>query len=94
VESGFVLLALLSAGAGLVLRSYVSARAGRAVLLLGLAALILAIALLGLTLVGRRPLGTWTASLVAVALIGLAALALPFGLTVSVSRRRPPSSLY
>lgn len=79
---------LVAAGAatGFVLRRYVGHGVGRTVLLLGLAALILAVAVLGLTVAGRGPWGTWTASLVAVVLFAIAALAFPFGLTVSVGR--------
>lgn len=59
---------------------------GRVFLALGLGALILALAVLGLTVVGWGPFGAWTAGPTAVVLLGVAALALPFGLTVSWGR--------
>lgn len=87
MESGFLLLIALSAGAGLVLRRRVSPELGRAVLLLGLGALAVGVTILGLTVLGRGPLAPWTASLVSVALLAVAALTFPFGVTVSLGRR-------
>jgi hypothetical protein len=86
LELGFLFVVVVSAGAGLVLRTKVSLTVGRVFLALGFGALILALVVLGLTLVGWGPLGVWTAGLVSVVLLGVAALALPFGLTVSWGR--------
>ena len=59
----------------------------RALLAIGLGALILGLGVLGLTVVGRgRLFGVWTGGLVAVVLLGLTAVVLPFALAVSWRR--------
>jgi hypothetical protein len=86
MELGFLLVAAVSAGVGLLLRTKVNLSVGRAFLTCGLGALGLALAVLGLTVVGGWPLGFWTASLAAVLLLGVTAFVLPFALTVSLGR--------
>ena len=76
----------VSAGAGLVLRKKVSLKVGRVSLALGLGAFVLAVAVLWVTIIGWGPLDAWTAGLAAVVLLGVASLALPFALAVTLGR--------
>lgn len=82
MELAVPLLIVLSAGAGFVLRNRVSRAASGVLLGLGLGSLILGVAILWLTVVGWMPLGSWTAGLTAVVLLGLAVFVLPFSLVV------------
>lgn len=86
MELGYLLLVAVSAVAGLIFRRRVSRRVGRVLLALGLGAAVLGVAILWLAVVGWAPFGTYESALVAAVLLGLAALALPFGLAVSWGR--------
>lgn len=52
-------------------------------------ALIVALTLLSLTVLGRASLGTWAVARASVIFFGVALLALPFGLSVSWGRSGP-----
>jgi hypothetical protein len=86
MELGFLLVVAVSAGAGLLLRTRVNASAGRALLMCGVGALVLALAVLGFTVAGVSLLGVWTAGLIAALLFGVAGFVLPFALAVSLGR--------
>ena len=86
MELGFLSMIALSAGLGLALRSVVSATVARAVLVVGLAALIVGVGTLGLTAAGRSPFGSLAGGLIAVGLIGVAGLVVPFALAVCWGR--------
>jgi hypothetical protein len=86
VELAVPLLVVLSGVGGILLRNSVSQIVGRVLLALGVGAFVLGIAVLGLTVAGWMPLGTWTAALTAVLLLGLAALVLPFAVAVRCCR--------
>jgi hypothetical protein len=86
MEVGFLLVVAVSAGAGLLFRPRVGISVRRAFLTCGLGALGLALAVLALTMSGRWPFGVWTAGLLAVLLLGVTALVLPFALAVSFGR--------
>lgn len=79
----FLIVCLVSAGAGLLLRSRVSPTLGRKFLACGAGALVAGLSVWGLLLQGWGPLGLWTSIYVATVLIVIAGLALPFGLAVS-----------
>lgn len=86
MEFGFLAIVASSVLVGLLLGRRVSRALGHIVLAVGLGSLIVALVVLGLTVVGWGPLGAWTAGLVAVLLLGMAGAAVPFGLTVSCGR--------
>lgn len=93
MELGFLLVIAVSAGVGLLVRTKVNVSVARAFLMCGVGALGLALAVLGLTVVGWSPLGVWTAGLVAVLLTGVTAFVLPFALAVSVGRKAAGSNV-
>lgn len=86
MEIGFLVLLAVSAGTGLLLRKRVSPTVGRVCGALGIGALTLALAILGLTVMGWGPFQALTAGLVSVILFVVAALALPFAVTVTRTR--------
>jgi len=58
---------------------------GRIVLVLGSGSLVLALAIFGIMILSQgRIIGMWTAGMLSVVLLGVAALMLPFALGVSV----------
>jgi hypothetical protein len=81
-----LVILVVSAGAGFVLREVVSRKVASAVLVLGLGALMLGVVVLGLTVVGWAPFGTWTGAVAAVFLFGAAALVIPFALAAGCCR--------
>jgi hypothetical protein len=86
LEYGFLLLVALSAGLGFALRRAVSPKVARACAMIGLASLVLAIGLLGLTASGHSPFDTLTGGVVAVVALGAAGLILPFAVVVGWRR--------
>jgi len=87
VGFGFLLLVAASSVFGLALRGRMGRQGGLRFLALGLAVLTLAFALLGLLFAGWSPITASTAGLVVVLLFTGAALALPFGLVVTLGRK-------
>jgi uncharacterized membrane protein YczE len=71
---------------GFVLRRLVSASVLRVLTAAGLLGLALGLSILGLTAAGHSPFDSLTGGLIAVVLLGLAALVLPFALLVRWSR--------
>jgi hypothetical protein len=86
LEFGFLLVVAVSAVLGFALRSLVSPRLARACALLGLASLVLALGILGLTATGRSPFAALTGGLVAVVALGAAGLILPFAVVAGWRR--------
>lgn len=86
MEHGFLLVCLVSAGAGFLLRRKVRPTLGRIFLALGLIALAGGVSIIGFLIRGWATYGVYTGGLVAVVLFGVAALALPFGLVASWGR--------
>ena len=85
-----MLLACVSAAAGFALRGRVSRMAGRILLVLGTGLLVLAIAVFGIMISSQgRMIGMWTAGLLSVVFLVVAAVILAFGLGVSWGHRRP-----
>lgn len=80
----FLLLCLVSAGTGLLLRRRVSPTLGRLIRNLGLVALGMAVSVMGVVLLGW--VNYLTGGVFAVPLFAAAGLALPFGLVVSWGR--------
>ncbi len=59
-------------------------------LVVGCGSLVLALSVLGIMISSQgRILGMWTAGMLSVVFLGLAALLLPFALGVSLGHRRP-----
>lgn len=87
MEFAFILIVCLSAAAGLALRGSVSRRLGRVLLALGIGSLVGTVAVIGLIAFSHgRVLGVWSGGMVALGLVCIAALVLPFALAVSWGR--------
>ncbi|MDF2760695.1 MAG: hypothetical protein K0S99_3330 [Thermomicrobiales bacterium] len=86
MELGFVLIVSASAAAGLALRGSMSRRLGRVLLVLGIGSLAAAIGVLALVASGGRIVGFWTGGMIALPLLVIASLALPFAVAVSWGR--------
>jgi hypothetical protein len=87
MEFAFILIVCISAAAGIAVRGTVSRRLGRLLLAVGLGCLVATLAVIGLiTLSHGRVLGVWSGGMVALGLICIAALVLPFALAVSWRR--------
>ena len=87
MEFAFILIVCISAAAGLALRRTVSRRLGRFLLALGLGLVLATLAVIGLIALSHgRVLGFWSGGMVALGLICIAALVLPFALAVSWGR--------
>jgi len=87
LEFGFILIVCLSAAAGLALRGSVSRRLRRVLLALGIGALVATCAVIGLIAFSHgRVLGFWSGGMLALGLVCIAALVLPFTLAVSWGR--------
>jgi hypothetical protein len=86
LELGFLLLLAASAALGFACRTVVSATVARTFAAVGLAALVLGLGVLMLAAFGRSPFGPWTSGLLAAALLGAAALVLPFALVAAWGR--------
>jgi hypothetical protein len=87
LEFAFILIVCISAAAGLALRGVVSRRLGRVLLALGLGSVVATFACIGLIAFSDgRVLGFWSGSMVALGLVCIAALVLPFALAVSWGR--------
>jgi hypothetical protein len=82
VEFGFLAVVAASAMLGFALRGSVSPTLGRVLVAVGLACIVLAIGILGLTASGHSPLSTMTGGLMGAMALGAAGLLLPFGLMV------------
>ena len=80
----YLLILVTSAGVGLALRSLVSPSLGRALLAVGLGALVSAGCTMGLVAVGR--IGFWSSGMIALLLFVIAGLVLPFAVVVSWGR--------
>ena len=86
LELGFLLLVATSAALGFALRSLVIPTVAHAFAVLGLAALVLGLGILGVTASGHSPFDTFTSGLIAAVLLGLAGIVLPFAFVVGWGR--------
>lgn len=87
MQLGFIALIVAGAVIGLICRRWLSPAAGRNVLAAGIAALVLGLLIVALTVLGWGPLATWTAGLTSVILLLVAAAMVPFSLAVTLGRR-------
>ena len=87
MEFAFILIVCLSAAIGLALRRSVSRRVGRVLLALGIGSLLATFVVIGLIAFSHgHVLGFWSGGMVALGLVCIAALVLPFALAVSWGR--------
>ena len=86
LELGFLLLVAASAALGFACRTVVSATLARVFAGVGLAALVLGLAILTLAASGRSPFGIWTSGLMTAVLFGVAGLVLPFAVVAAWGR--------
>ena len=94
MEVGFLLIVVAGAAAGYLLRRRVRPSVGYAFVAIGLGGLLAGVAVLMVAIMGGS--NPRTSAFVAVLLLGIAALALPFGIALSWGRRSsaaaPPTS--
>jgi hypothetical protein len=86
VELALLALVLTSTGMGVVCRTRVRPSTGRLLLAAGVTALVLGLLILGLPFI-EWGFATWTAGLVSVVLLTVAALVLPFAVAVGMGRK-------
>jgi len=90
LELGFLALVGLSAGIGFLFRARMSPRLRRPLLITGLVPLALGLLVLGLAFAGWMPFGVWTSGLTSVLFLALAAVVLPFAITVALAGKGSP----
>lgn len=86
VETGFVLLPVAGAMVGLLLRRFVSKPVATVLLGVGVSAAVVAVASLGVAVMGWAPFGSLTHGVIAVFCLAVAACLIPMGLTAGYGR--------